>query len=151
MTVQPWLILERTWTITKNERGITMKRLVCVLLILCLLPVIVFAEVDLSSMSFDELKSLQQKINEEIHSRPEWKSVEVPSGYYTVGKDIPSGDYSISGDGCYIGVYRNDRLYLNQGISCEDDFINRIDLIDGDTVKIMYGIAIFAPPVSLGF
>ena len=59
MTVQPWLISEHTWTITKNERGIIVKRVICLIAVLCLLPICVFAEgidftVDMyNSMSYE--------------------------------------------------------------------------------------------------
>lgn len=127
-----------------------MKKILCVLLILCVIPACVSAS-GLSEYTFDELRILQQTINEEIRSRPEWKSVNVPSGIYTVGQQIPAGEYSISGDGCYIAVYRNDSLIVNQGIASEDDFIFHIELMDGDSVKVQFGTAIFAPPVALGF
>lgn len=135
----------------KNERGIIMKRLLCVLLILCLVPVFALADFDLSSMSFSDLQTLQNEINREIRNRPEWKSVSVPSGIYTVGAQIPAGSYSVSGDGFYIAVYRDNSLIVNQGVTSEDDFIAHIELMDGDTVKIQYGNAVFAPPVALGF
>ena len=77
-----------------------MKKTVC--FILCVVVLFAFVTVstaesiDLTSLSFDELQTLQEKISAEIKSRPEWKGVKVPAGIWTVGVDIPEGEYSIS-------------------------------------------------------
>ena len=132
-----------------------MKRFLCLLLILCIIPVYALMEsIDLSGYSFDDLRKLQQDINAEIKSRPEWKSVNVPCGVYTVGKDIPAGEYSISmgNDGLYICVKRNGyHLLINQGITKPESMIAHVELLDGDTVEISGAFAVFAPPVALGF
>lgn len=46
-----------------------MKKLLCLLLCLVCLPAFALAEVDLQSMSFDELKELQNSIEEELKTR----------------------------------------------------------------------------------
>ena len=57
---------------------------------------IAFAElIDLSSLSYTELVDLSNKINAEMKNRPEWQGVKVPAGTWTVGIDIPEGEYSI--------------------------------------------------------
>ena len=133
-----------------------MKKILCVLLILCIIPACVSAS-GLSELTFDELRILQQTINEEIRSRPEWKSVEVPCGIYTVGKDIPAGEYSITmgKNGLYICIKRPTKnsynLLVNQGITKPESMIAHIELLDGDTVEISGALAVFAPPVALGF
>ena len=63
-------------------------------------------EIDLSSLSFDELRELQTKISKELTSRPEWKEVPVPPGLYKVGEDIPAGDWCIK-----CGNAVNDSIY----------------------------------------
>ena len=72
-----------------------MKKMLAIILILCLLPIISLADVDLSSMSIDELQSLRKNICSEILSRSKWNSVTVPSGFYVVGEDIPAGHWTI--------------------------------------------------------
>lgn len=72
-----------------------MKKLISVLLLLCMLTAPAFAEIDLSSLSFDELVELRQKCQSEMMSRTEWKEVQVPQGVWQVGKDIPAGDWII--------------------------------------------------------
>ena len=73
-----------------------MKKLFCLLLVVCVIPVFSWAETDLSSMSFDQLLDLRSALNAEIISRPEWKEVVVPAGTWIVGRDIPTGSYSVS-------------------------------------------------------
>ena len=69
-----------------------MKKLIAlVLVILSLIPMVAFADVELGGMSFDELVSLNGKLLKEIVSRPEFKEVTVPTGSYKVGEDIPAG------------------------------------------------------------
>ena len=131
-----------------------MKKLICLLLILCLFPVIALADVDLSSMSFDELVQLSQSVTMEIMSRPEWKEVTVPSGSWYVGKDIPAGDYSVypTSKGGYIRVLNeNGKTLITQGLRKETDIFGKLELKDGYTVQIEDGSLIFRPAVGLGF
>lgn len=148
-----------------------MKKLLAVLLVLCLLPWAVAEEIDLSGLSIDELRALQARIAEEIVSRPEWKEVTVPSGIYKIGADIPAGEYCIrcgkSSKGYIFFEYgektnasHSDIEYPRQfcdyiyadGDGKEFEFVNVL-LIEGYYVKIEYGYAIFTPPVhaDLGF
>lgn len=131
-----------------------MRKLFAIVLILCLFPVIALADVDLSAMSFDELKALQIALNNEIVSRPEWKEVTVPGGTWIVGKDIPAGSYSLhpTSEGGYVRVYNNDgRMIIYQGIRDEENSIGKLDLLDGYAVEISRGSLIFAPAITLGF
>lgn len=73
-----------------------MKKFCCILVGLMLLCSVALAEVDLESMSFDELIDLREQITIEITSRPEWKEVNVPAGIYEIGVDIPAGHWTIS-------------------------------------------------------
>ena len=70
-----------------------MRKLITVLLIICMIPVISAAE--LSGLTFDQLIELQQDLTAEIVSRPEWQEVTVPAGEWVIGVDIPAGYYSI--------------------------------------------------------
>ena len=131
-----------------------MKKLIAIILILCLFPVIALADVDLASMSFDELRSLQIALNEEIVTRPEWKEVTVPGGTWIVGKDIPAGSYSLhpTSEGGYVRVYdAKGGMLVSQGIRDEENSIGKIDLMDGYSVEISRGSLIFSPAMILGF
>lgn len=63
-------------------------------LVLSLAPA-VFADVDLSGMSFDELVALKDQINRAIWNSQEWQEVTVPQGVWEVGADIPAGKWTI--------------------------------------------------------
>jgi hypothetical protein len=51
--------------------------------------------IDLGSMSFDQLVDLRDQITREISTRPEWKDVYVPAGFYEIGVDIPAGRWTL--------------------------------------------------------
>lgn len=133
-----------------------MKKFLVMLLVICLLVPIAAADdgIDLSALSFDQLLDLQQKVTAEIISRPEWKEVTVPSGTWTVGRDIPAGEYSISATktGGYLRI-RDERgsLLISNGIRDAEDRIGKVELKEGYTVEIERGSLIFAPAISLGF
>lgn len=74
-----------------------MKRFIAIILCSLLICTCAVAEFDLSSLSFIELIELQQKISQELTTRPEWKEVEVPVGCYKIGEDIPAGHWTIKG------------------------------------------------------
>ena len=71
-----------------------MKRLLCVLLILCAVPV--FALADYSGMSNEELKDEFNLIVAEMVSRGIWISEMLPAGLYVVGETIPAGNYELT-------------------------------------------------------
>lgn len=75
-----------------------MKKFLSLLLVLCLLlPAMAVAEsIDLSTLSFDQLVQLRQRISQELTTRPEWKEVTVPQGVWEVGVDIPEGHWVIT-------------------------------------------------------
>lgn len=50
---------------------------------------------DLSSMSYEELIELKERINLAIWQSETWQEVTVPQGVYTVGEDIPAGKWTI--------------------------------------------------------
>ena len=67
-----------------------MKKLFCLLLILFFIPSTVFADVDLSGMSFDELVALRNQVTTALFYSDSWKEIYVPGGFYQVGNGIPS-------------------------------------------------------------
>ena len=111
-----------------------MKKLLCIIMILCMLPVISLAD-DLASMSYNALIELSRQVTAEIMSRPEWKEVEVPSGEWTVGVDIPAGVYSITpvGSSANFSCYdENGMLQVN--LLCFDGKpIGKVELKEGWT------------------
>lgn len=129
-----------------------MKKIIAILLVVLSISV-AFADTDFSSMSYDELIELQKSLTAEIMSRPEWKEVNVPSGVWIVGEDIPAGTYSIrirSGFSSRIDcVDAKGRQVCYQYIH-ENEPIGKIVLLDGYKITISAPV-IFAPPVSLGF
>ena len=72
-----------------------MRKLAIIIIVIVMLPVISFAEFDLSSMSLEELQTLRENVCSEILSRSKWDSVTVPAGFYVVGEDIPAGHWTI--------------------------------------------------------
>lgn len=121
------------------------------LVILALLPVVACADVDLSSMSYDELLSLNGKLFAEIISRPEFKEVTVPAGSYTVGEDIPSGVYSLElGKGSFGSMLLVNGFEKSHSVTAESP-VGKIEFKDGDTVEISIGAIVFKPYVGLGF
>ncbi len=131
-----------------------MKKFICLLLVLCVVPIVALSDVDLSSMSYEELVELNKNVIAEILSRPEWKEIVVPSGQWVVGKDIPVGFYSISPTeyGGYLRIKdERGKMLISQGIRKETDAFWKYELKDGYTVEIETGSLIFAPAKSLGF
>lgn len=129
-----------------------MKKLLCVLLIVCFLPVIALSE-DFSSMSYDELIELHRQLIKEIMSRPEWKEVEVPAGKWIIGEDIPEGSYSLTtvNDSSIVQVYGTNNygipelIYLQEG-----ETYGKLILTAGMQIDISSPV-IFAPVKGLGF
>lgn len=76
-----------------------MKRFFSILIALCLLSMLSVGLADLpdiSSLSFDELVELKDKINLAMWNSEEWQEVTVPIGVWKVGEDIPVRHWSIS-------------------------------------------------------
>ena len=116
-----------------------MKKLVTLCLsLLLLMPVCASAsDVDLASMSFDELVALKEGILEEIVSRPEFKEVTVPTGVYIVGEDIPVGAYTVTLKSNGFGeVEINDSYKSSYMLTSSSSQIGKLDLKKDDVVKI---------------
>ena len=72
-----------------------MKKLICILLLVCMTTFAAADSIDLSGMSFEELVALKERINLAIWNCQEWQEVTVPEGLYVVGEDIPEGKWTI--------------------------------------------------------
>ena len=149
-----------------------MKKLLAVLLVLCLLPWVYAEDIDLSGLSFEELRALQNRIAEEIVTRPEWMEVAVPVGVYKIGVDIPAGDWCLRA-----GRVEKDHVNVSCSWTIDDtktrlgsllfyesiyidgvaDGIKRdslnVTLLEGSYFEVERGWVIFTPPVriDLGF
>lgn len=132
-----------------------------------------FADVDLSSMSFDELVALKDQINLAIWNSADWQEVTVPQGVWQVGADIPAGKWTIKPipwghSYIRIGNELKDAGTDVKGIASEtvndpdytyydatkDKTEWTVDLTDGQYIVVNYGDCIFTPYAgkpSLGF
>ena len=135
-----------------------MKKLLSFLFAWIILFSVASADVDLSSISYNELIALQRSITAEIMSRPEWKEVKVPAGQWKVGEDIPAGTYCLKALESSVLIviwryeidnYSNDGLVFNEVIRGGEQY-GKLTLQDGWIVVIDDPI-LFTPPVSLGF
>lgn len=103
-----------------------MKKLVCIILVIILIPTLAIADIDLSSLSYDELISLINGAQLEIMKSDKWQEVEVPPGTYVVGKDIPAGQWTIAvHDSGYVDFEIGTAIKSNGEIdymSCLDDY-----------------------------
>lgn len=72
------------------------KVLVVIIALILVVSMSASADINLSDMSFEELKALQQQITLALWACDEWQEVEVPAGVYQIGKDIPAGKWTIS-------------------------------------------------------
>ena len=133
-----------------------MKRFLVITLALLLLLPCAVAEVDLSALSFEELRELSHQLSAEIMARPEWKETQVPAGEWVVGEDIPAGSYSITPvkSSSLIQVwekaiddYSGRGLVYNKNIK---EPIGKIQLESGWIFTSSNPVT-FAPPALLGF
>ena len=148
-----------------------MKKLICVLVIVCMIPLFVAAEeIDISGLSFDQLVALKERINLALFESDEWQEVTVPQGVWIVGKDIPAGKWMITAVQDEYGqtyvqygskldenkneiVYRYLREYfwvyskVHRNLRSTDVTEYVVDLREGDYVVISpnYGPAVFTP------
>ena len=148
-----------------------MKRLIALLLACLLVVPCAFAEdIDLSSLSFNDLVILKERISQELTTRPEWKSVPVPPGLYQVGVDIPAGEWCLKCADSSVFVHVTCGTKLNDTktdvdggfefydlIYKEEDgsrttYINAV-LYDGLYLKVEDGSVLFTTPekITLGF
>ena len=73
-----------------------MKKLFCLMLAIILFPVVSLADLpDISGLSSDELIELTRQISFKLFGEKLTNGVEVPSGEYIIGTDIPAGTYRL--------------------------------------------------------
>ena len=150
-----------------------MKKMICIILLIVLVSSACAESIDLSSLSFEELRTLQSRISKELTTRPEWKSVPVPPGFYQIGVDIPAGEWCITcgeAEFSYISVHygaeANDsktkiespwefgKLIYKKGKSEGKDIEKLVAILsEGYYLTIEYGQAVFSTPekTDLGF
>ena len=135
-----------------------MKKIICILLLVCMTSFAAADAIDLSGLPFDELMELRTRLNAEIISRPEWKEVKVPAGTWVIGKDIPEGCYCVKAEAGKVNVsvwrkepqdYSNNGMVYNELVSPDSPY-GRMDLKEGWVLEIGKPV-IFTPPLSLGF
>lgn len=111
-----------------------MKKILSLVLILMLaFPMLVLAEIDLASLSSDELIELQTQIQGELMNRGDIKSANIPAGEYTIGVDIPAGVYSVTSPS-YGMIVVND-FDLSYFVTIEDP-VGKLELNDGDAFSV---------------
>lgn len=153
-----------------------MKKMICILVTLLMIPVMAAAEINLDGMTYEELVELKDKINLAIWKSEEWQEVEVPKGVYSIGEDIPTGKWTIKApEKDYVKLYWGDALdesgvnmsydgriwelerlthpeyrYYEKGDATEVTW----DLKEGQYIIVDEGTAVFTPYAgkpSLGF
>ena len=72
-----------------------MKRIICILLLVCITSFASAESIDISGLSYEELVALKEKINLAIWNSKEWQEVIVPQGIWKVGEDIPAGSWTV--------------------------------------------------------
>ena len=130
-----------------------MKKMISLVLVFCLLPVIALSEVDVSSLSYNQLFQLRKEIEKEIMSRPEFKSVKVPTGEWIIGEDIPEGYYSVTAIEAFTiieaapdGSQLDDFYHILQA----DESVGKVFFRAGSIFKTSSPV-ILATPKGLGF
>ena len=139
-----------------------MKKIVCLILAVLLLTVPVYAaDVDLDSLTDDELQELQARVNEAVNQRGLNGAAILPRGNYYIGKDIAAGTYVVmdgdltDDDFTQLMFYDSeedvqkrkghDSRLANAGESI------RVDLPDGLIMNVDYSPALFMVAPKLPF
>lgn len=133
-------------------------------IILFSVPIAYAEQVDLSSLSYEQLMELNTEIQSEIMSRPDFKKVLVPPGAYIVGKEIPAGKWTITATEGMCEVYWGKQLDeygveipYEYRIDDLDDWGNNSsitwNLIEGTFIVIERNSVTFTPAIAanLGF
>lgn len=127
-----------------------MKKFVAVISILLLLFCHFSAlgeEIDLSTMTTDELINLQIKIQDELYTRDRFMNCFLNPGEYVIGEDIASGDYLIHCvdlqryGACRICTYDKETgKYVIHTASLDVDDLYRAKMNIGEVLYIRDGI-----------
>lgn len=161
----------------KNKKeDVCMKKLLCILLLVCMTATAAAESVDLSGLSYADLVALKDRINLAIWNSQEWQEVTVPQGVWIVGEDIPAGTWDVKcatdkyADVYYgnelredgVSVKINQRFYHEIVVSTDyrryepgkDRDVLTIEIREGDYVVIEDSSVIFMPTAGkpdLGF
>lgn len=155
-----------------------MKKIISfVLAIMMVLMVsVAFSEIDISGLSYDELVELVDRAQRQIMFSDYWQEVEVPSGDYVIGKDIPEGKWVVTADPSYTPSISQRRLTkFLRGMELEEEgyydyivsmelygtetpnyrnsfpYFTTVELKNDDLFQVERGIVIFTPYKGLGF
>ena len=132
-----------------------MKKTISILLvILILFPCFSLADLpDISELSVEELIELNHQIQFRLFSENLINGVEVPSGVYIVGEDIPEGTYRLEvlfpKAGGYLTVYESKESNKSIVSSFLGEYwgvtaIGKIELTNGNVVDISTSLRFFA-------
>ena len=88
-------------------------------------------EIDLASLSFDELVALNDKINLAIWNSKEWQEVTVPQGDWIVGEDIPAGKWVIKCADVDRSSYLTEKSEIRWGPLPEEGIIRTLGVSEG--------------------
>lgn len=138
-----------------------MKKLLVFLLALTLLSTAALAEIDLSGMTYDELLDLRAQVDQALWASDGWQEVDVPSGVYVVGEDIPAGRWTLTCDSVMssLVIYPTKADYDNQTYNMKDmavvssDNPYNLTAVAGECIAISGNAVTFKPYTSaaLGF
>lgn len=94
-------------------------------------------EIDLTSMTMDELTSLMNSVYEEIQNRIGFSDSCIGSGYYTVGEDIQAGKYELICQSPQIETSASGNMTRNKCklIITSDDTDNAAILFEFDEIQ----------------
>ena len=134
-----------------------MRKIFALVIALTLLTVPLYAAVaagvDLSGMTDEELTALKQQLDAEMLDRGMVKTAVLPIGTYTVGIDIPKGDYAlindVDGGATYCQYASIDDL--NNGVLMDANWLEdlnstaRVVLTDGQVLQITGNTLRIAP------
>lgn len=131
-----------------------MKKIICILSILCILAIVpAYADVDISGLSFEELISLQTKVNQALWASDGWKEVTVPEGVYKIGEDIPAGRWTLKravNDYTYMRVGKRFTEGKVGGYTFTSEVEAETNLIleEGCYIEILHNPLVFTPYVA---
>lgn len=134
-----------------------MKRLLCLLFTLVLLPYVAFADLpDLSNLSRDELIELSHLVQSMLFDSSLVDGVLIPAGDYIVGVDIPAGTYradAVSNVGGVCAVYAtaSDKSSISEVFlgNMYGTLTFRLVLEEGNLVHIKYNSLKLYPYIGI--
>lgn len=130
-----------------------MRKIIALFMVICMLfaiPTVVSAEeLDLSTLTDEEICELSSRIQQEFVERNIQKSAEIPAGTYTVGEEIPAGSYDLTismgeSGSVYIGCMNEDgteessklwKVYTEED-TAEKEQVLHIDLAENEALQV---------------